>query len=138
MNILLISHGEFCSGLLASYAMIAGENKQISYVMLNDDGIQSFSTRLAQRIESLLKQGELLILADIKGGTPFNEAYGHFLQNPDKIQLVSGMNLPMLIEVGVNLMAGSTLTQLADLAIKTGKIAIEAALVEVEDDALEF
>lgn len=45
-----------------------------------------------------LQQGDgVLILTDLYGGTPSN--IGHRLLNNDNIEMVSGINLPMLIRV---------------------------------------
>lgn len=134
IQIVVVSHGDFCTGMIDSYHMIAGENELITAVKLDEQGIGDFSERLAVQVTEALNQGELLILTDIKGGTPYNEGYNHYLQHPTKIKLVTGMNLPMLIEVGLNIGMGKTLEELYELALTVGR---EAVMGAEEDDELE-
>lgn len=139
-EVIIVSHGDFCVGLMNSYKMIAGETKKIKPIPLTDDGIGDFSTRLKREIENILQVEDLLIFCDIKGGTPFNEAFNHFLSNPEKIRIVPGMNLPMLIEIGMQLEVGMSLDKLYDIALNIGKMAIERIEYEEETTGndLEF
>ncbi|MDT2598355.1 PTS sugar transporter subunit IIA [Enterococcus hulanensis] len=137
MKLLVVSHGAFCQGILDSYQMIAGENKDIFAISLTDTGIQDFSERLNKQLTELESE-DILILTDIKGGTPYNEAYKYYLSNEERIRVVAGMNLPMLIEVGLNL-ANTKLNDLAEMAIEIGKNGIEGIVEEAaEDNDLEF
>ena len=139
LKILLVSHGDFCSGLLNSYEMIAGVNQQISYVKLDESGIGGFSERLTNVVEELIEEHKVLILTDIKGGTPFNEAYKLFLKYPENIRVVAGMNLPMLVETGLNAAGMNQLDELMDLAIKTGTNSVEGIQIEeTEEEELDF
>lgn len=81
---------------------------------------------------------EVLILTDIKGGTPYNEAFQYYLSNEERVQVVAGMNLPMVIETGLNL-ANSSLTELFKNAIEVGRIGIEGADSDAaQENDLEF
>lgn len=139
LKILLVSHGDFCSGLLNSYEMIAGDNQQISYVKLDESGIGGFSQKLTKVVEELIEEHKVLILSDIKGGTPFNEAYNLFLKYPEKIRVVAGMNLPMLVETGLSLGGMNDLDELMNLAVMTGTNSVEGIQIEeTEDEELDF
>ena len=141
MKLLLISHGKFCHGVKESYEMIAGENKDIYSLDLDNQGIGAFSAKLNKLLDELTKEDEVLVLTDIQGGTPYNEAYRYQLSNSGKIEIVSGMNLPMIIEVGMSLSTGLSNIDLATMAEDVGKEAISFTSVEEdedEDDDLEF
>lgn len=141
MKLLLISHGKFCHGVKESYEMIAGENKDIYSLDLDNQGIGVFSEKLNKLLDELTKEDEVLVLTDIQGGTPYNEAYRYQLSNPGKIEIVSGMNLPMIIEVGMSLSTGLSNIDLATMAEDVGKESISFTSVEEdedEDDDLEF
>lgn len=141
MKLLLISHGKFCHGVKESYEMIAGENKDIYSLDLDNQGIGVFSEKLNKLLDELTKEDEVLVLTDIQGGTPYNEAYRYKLSNSGKIEIVSGMNLPMIIEVGMSLSTGLSNIDLATMAEDVGKEAISFTSVEEdedEDDDLEF
>ncbi|WP_226906852.1 PTS sugar transporter subunit IIA [Lacticaseibacillus paracasei] len=38
------------------------------------------------------------LLTDAKGGTPFNEAHKYGVERPESTAVISGVNLPMLLE----------------------------------------
>lgn len=141
LKILLVSHGDFCSGLLASYQMIVGETEGMSWIKLDELGIGAFSQKLTTFVEEAIEENQVLVLTDIKGGTPFNEAYRLFLHYPEKMRVITGMNLPMLIELGMNA-KGTELGQLdglVTLGINTGKDSIEGIqLEEIEEDVIDF
>lgn len=139
MKLLIVSHGEFCNGILDSYQMIAGENKNIVAVSLTDAGIQDFVERLTDQLAKFASD-EVLILTDIKGGTPYNEAYKYYLSNEKRVRVVAGMNLPMVIELGLSLSnSSSSLTALEELAIEQGRKGITGLLEEENvEEELEF
>ena len=116
--------------------MIAGENKNIVAVSLTDAGIQDFVERLTDQLAKFASD-EVLILTDIKGGTPYNEAYKYYLSNEKRVRVVAGMNLPMVIELGLSL-SNSSLTAL-ELAIEQGRKGITGLLEEENvEEELEF
>ncbi|MBO0452319.1 MULTISPECIES: PTS sugar transporter subunit IIA [Enterococcus] len=136
MKLLLLSHGELCQGLISSYQMIAGENKDIAAVSLTDTGIQDFSERL-NKVLTGLEAEDVLILTDIKGGTPYNEAYKYYLSNENRVQLVAGMNLPMVIEAGLNL-SNKDLQAITEIAIEMGRGGIEGVVNDTFEEDIEF
>lgn len=138
-KIILVSHAAFCQGLLESYKMIAGENDCLSALSLDMNGIADFKERITKEVAKKVSDDPVLILCDIKGGTPFNEAYNLYLQNPEKIRVISGMNLPMVIETGMQVSNVSDLDQLYDIALNTGKESIEGINEESnKEEEIEF
>lgn len=125
MNIILTSHGNFCIGIYESYKMIAGTSKNIFTMPLDEKGIGNFKIRLQKLLQELSAAGDILILCDIKGGTPYNECYAYFLEHPQYVRVISGLNLPMLLEVGINY--SSDLSEATKKAENSGKIGIEIA-----------
>ena len=132
MKMVLTSHGSFCEGILDSYRMIAGDSKNIYTISLTDSGIKDYSERLNKLLADF-KSEEILILTDIKGGTPYNEAYKYYLSNVEKVKVVSGMNLPMVIEAGLNLSV-CTINDLFKLAIENGRDGIEGIIDSASND----
>lgn len=131
MNIILTTHGDMCEGMIASYKMIAGESNRIHTVKLTDEGVGVYKEKLHQLIEDLSTQGEVLVLCDILGGTPYNESLMYGLQNPGKINLVSGVNLPMLIELGMMAESESSSEVLAEQAKSIGQDGITIADLDI-------
>lgn len=137
MYILLTTHGQFARGIHESYKMIAGENKQIHSLILDEDGISIYREKLHTWLKE--KEGhEILILSDLRGGTPYNECYTYYLEHADSVRLLSGLNLGMLLEVGLQIEQDITLNEFASLAYTAGKEAICIATNIEEEDELDF
>lgn len=136
MKILLTSHGDFAKGILQSYEMIAGATERISYVTLDEEGIGKFSNTLKSRLDEIIKFDDVLILCDLKGGTPYNESFTYALSHQDKVRVVAGLNLPMLIEIGITDL--ENLDEAVLRSLESGKLGIEALSFEDTEDDLEF
>lgn len=141
IKILIATHGNLGEGLIHSYEMIAGDSSNIHVVKLTDTGIDEFSKKLRTKLDTLISNGnEVLILCDIKGGTPYNESFMYALEKPGSIEVVSGVNLPMLIETSLLSQTDVNASMLADTAMTIGKDSIDK-LIEIEDtedDGLGF
>jgi len=78
--------------------------------------------KLVDRVQRAIKKTDagdgVLILTDLFGGTPTNIALS-FLE-PGRIEVVTGLNLPMLIKA-INAREGNDLATLAKLAAEAGK-----------------
>lgn len=136
LKILLTSHGHLASGIKSSFEFIAGKSSHLMTIELDQAGIGSFQSRLKKLLEH---ETELvLILADLKGGTPYNEAFKLYLTRPQTIRVVSGLNLPMLLELVPQLTKQLTLDEAAAIALSAGKTGIDVAHDEPDNDELEF
>ena len=101
-KVLLVSHSGLSKGLLDATEMILGDADGVDYIILDESGIEVFSKKLDEKVEFLTKTSEgLLILADIFGGTPFNQSMIKSLQY-ENVRVVSGANLQMVIEAVMN------------------------------------
>ncbi len=127
MNIVLTSHGTLCDGMLDTYKKMVSRDSPIVAVGLGADGIDVFRERLSNAVTAQLESGNTLILADLIGGTPYNEAYALFLENPEHLRVVSGFNFGMLIEIGIAAAASNDLDAAVELAIGSGVSGIAAA-----------
>lgn len=135
MNILITTHGNFASGLLDSYKMIAGETESIHTLSLDEHGIERFKNNLTEKLDSLIENGnKVLILCDLKGGSPYNESFLYSLKNIDQVEIVTGVNLPMLIELGYMIETEKDLKKLADIAVSIGLASIERVEDSVDED----
>jgi len=135
MKIVLTSHGNFCTGLLESCKMIAGETvDKIRTVKMDDVGIGKFSKELNDLLDELIKEDKVLVLCDLKGGTPYNESFNYFLRHSEDVRVVCGMNLPMVIETILQLDAGHDLSKLAGIAVDAGRNAVEMAVADNNND----
>lgn len=99
-NVLVIGHGTFSEDLVRTAEMICGPAEGMQTLVLpSDQDMEAYEAALRDAMERCGEEG-LLILADLKGGTPFltaSRVMREFWQKP--IELITGVNLPMLIHV---------------------------------------
>ena len=101
IGILVTGHGKFASGLLSSLKLIAGEQEKIIGIdFLEEHGTEILRENLKDALKSL--GDEVLVLADLAGGSPYMNAVmmKQDLKNK-KVEVVSGVNLPMLLEIAL-------------------------------------
>lgn len=95
--ILILTHNGWGLELLKSVQMIVGEISNVHEVALNaEDSLPEYLERVKTQIEQLEWQENLLILTDIKGGTPSNVALR--LSKDYKVVAISGLCASMLLE----------------------------------------
>ncbi|MEH7501531.1 PTS mannose transporter subunit IIA [Neobacillus drentensis] len=122
--IIVTTHGALCKGLLETAEMMVGNLENTFSLSLDEEGITKFSESMDKLINDLKGvYNEILILCDLKGGTPYNQSIKHFFLNPDVVKVVAGVNLPMFVEVYLQLQSVS-LEELLKLAIETGQQSI--------------
>ena len=98
VNIILISHGEFCEGLLKSLIMVTGDDYGIKTLALYP-GMTADTYR--EKLDQIILENEnsegTLILADIVFGTPFQSA-----AYMSKTHRTESSTLKDLIEIATN------------------------------------
>ena len=114
VGMILASHGEFANGILQSGTMIFGEQPNVKAVTLEpSEGPDDLKAKLEAAIATFDNQDEILFLVDLWGGTPFNQANGLINGHEDKWAIVTGLNLPMLIEAYASRMSMETAHEVA-------------------------
>ncbi len=132
IGLIVITHGDFGRQLIRAAQVILGEQKEIWALSLHEkDGLET----LRERISKILKEGSeqsegKIILVDMIGGTPANASLKFV--NDEKVEIVSGVNLPMLI-AGMNYRQSFPLKELACLIRQRG----EESIVDVKQKFLE-
>ncbi|MEY8292663.1 PTS mannose/fructose/sorbose family IIA subunit [Carnobacteriaceae bacterium 52-44] len=101
MKIIVTSHGDLCEGILDSYEMLAGKNENIIAIPLRENDTGEFENKITELVKSI--DDDILVLCDIYGGTPYNVSYYLYLEQSNRLRVVSGLNLPMLLETGLSL-----------------------------------
>ncbi|WP_284746949.1 PTS sugar transporter subunit IIA [Amycolatopsis sp. RTGN1] len=112
--IVLAGHGRLPSGVGEAAEMILGPQSRLKVCELSPhDSPEEFGVRV---LGLLGDATEALVLADLHGGSPFNAVRA--LAHP-RLQLVSGLNLPMLLEVLLH--TTDDVTELAGVARAAGR-----------------
>ncbi|MEI5994702.1 PTS sugar transporter subunit IIA [Candidatus Enterococcus mansonii] len=131
-KLILMSHGNMALETLQSAKMIVGELAVAEVVAMEaTDGMSGTVEKLTTILE---KMGNvpILIIADLKGGTPCNVAMMQ-MNNYQHLRVISGLNLAMVIEASVS--PSEDVDELADYLCEIGKNAVEKIeLPEIEED----
>lgn len=122
VGIILASHGEFAKGILQSATMIFGEQENVEAVtLMPSEGPNDIKEKIKKAIASFDNQDEILFLVDLWGGTPFNQVDSLLEEHKDKWAIVTGMNLPMVIEAYASRFSMESAQEIATNIIKTSR-----------------
>jgi PTS system mannose-specific IIA component len=121
--VLLVTHGRLAQELLAASETIAGARPDIRALALEwNDGIDTARTRIAQAVAELDRGAGVLILTDMYGSTPSNAAIA--LAVPGRIEVVTGVNLPMVVRMSCSSVLPATVSELARWLEEKGRRSI--------------
>ncbi|WP_027586373.1 MULTISPECIES: PTS sugar transporter subunit IIA [Acidipropionibacterium] len=108
--LVIAAHGEMAPALLASAEMIAGPSEDVRAVTFSkSEGPDDLLKKYEEASQEL--GSDVLFLVDLFGGSPFNAAARFAAAHPGT-DVVTGVNLPMLVEV---LMSRAVLTDVPAL-----------------------
>lgn len=112
IGILIVTHSQLGQALIEAAEFITGkkpENTMAVSIDLNE-AADKLRRKIAEGIKAVDQHQGILILTDMFGGTPSNLSYS-FLEE-GKIEVISGVNLPILIRAD-SAREKQALTQLA-------------------------
>jgi len=120
-KIILVGHGTLGKALVNSVSMIMGPQDPSEVVGVDfseDDSRDTLQEKVEEAIINFnLEDDHLVICCDMKGGTPFNACY--LLSKKYPMNIICGMNLPMLLEFMVVKDTYQTKEQLIELVEMT-------------------
>ena len=123
VGLIIVSHGELGTYLLKAAEMIAGTQEGVATVSLvPEDSPESFQERMSSAIESVDTGEGVLVLADLCGGTPWNCTC--VLSREETLDSLTGVNLPMLLEILMTRPTGASVQELVELGETSGKAGI--------------
>jgi PTS system mannose-specific IIA component len=98
IGVVVVTHGQLATELLNAAEMIVGDLPKFAAVSIGwHDDVNDAREEIAQAIERVDGDEGVLVLTDMFGGTPSN--IGMTLLDKDRIELITGVNLPMLIKL---------------------------------------
>ena len=98
VGIVLASHGDLATGIKMTGSMVFGDQEATAAVTLMPSmGPDDFRKKVEEAVATFEDQEEVLFLVDLWGGTPFNQISA-LCESHEKWAIVTGLNLPMLIE----------------------------------------
>lgn len=95
-GIILLSHGPFAVSLLDTAKMLFGDSENLAAFSFEEgDDADRYRETFAETIDAFPKGS--LILVDLFGGTPCNQVMRYVQEKGQPLEVVGGMNLPMLV-----------------------------------------
>jgi mannose/fructose-specific phosphotransferase system component IIA len=115
---LIATHGAFAKGVKSALDMIAGEMENICLIQAYLDESRTVEDELADVLATISDSDELVIFTDLLGGSVNNIMLRNALR--DNVHIVSGFNLPLLIEIVLSDM-NMPVTEVIEEAINNAK-----------------
>ena len=125
IGVVVVTHGQLATELVNAAETIVGDLPHFFAVSIGwHEDVQDARAEIAAAIEKVKRPGGVLIATDMFGGTPSN--LGITFLEPDKIEVVTGVNLPRQIKAA-SLKDAASLTDIARLLREHGRNAIWVA-----------
>lgn len=132
----LVSHGDFATGLKSSLNMLAGNRDDVIAVGLPDGKTaDDFALLFKDGIKAVTGDDEIILLADIIGGSPLTTAL-NVLANEGKLAntiTFGGMNLPLAL-TAVLMKDNSDRETFISTVLSEAKTALQEFKLEKEED----
>ena len=127
VGLLLLSHGPLAQALRETVQVLEPEElDDVAALSLAwDEAPESASKRLEKAIAAADHGTGVVLLTDMFGGTPSNLAIA-FLE-PGRVEIVSGVNLPMVVKARSLAREGKTPREIAQALVSKGRRSIVAA-----------
>ena len=120
IGIVLIGHGHICSEMRDAMEHVVGKQPLVEVLDVQDNGnLEMVSTMIKSKVRACDVGHGVLILADMFGGTPSNIAMGCLQTN--RVEVISGFNLPLLIKAATVRKTEKNLTSLAQQVLEAGR-----------------
>ena len=98
IGLVLVTHGRLASEFIVAMEHVVGPQDRIQAICIGpDDDMERRRKDIAKAIAKVDGGEGVIILTDLFGGTPSNLAIS--LMKSDKIEVIAGVNLPMLIRL---------------------------------------
>jgi mannose PTS system EIIA component len=98
IGLVLVTHGRLATEFVTAMEHVVGPQRAIAPICIGpDDDMESRRADIANAIAEVESGRGVIVLTDLFGGTPSNLAIS--LMRPGKVEVIAGINLPMLIRL---------------------------------------
>lgn len=98
IGLVLVTHGNLAREFLSALEHVVGPQRNIELICIGpDDNMEKHRAEILAAAKKLEEGQGVVILTDMFGGTPCNLAIS--IMDQAKIEVVAGVNLPMLIKL---------------------------------------
>ncbi|MDT9336548.1 PTS sugar transporter subunit IIA [Clostridium perfringens] len=121
IGVLVATHGEMANGIFDAIDMICGTQENFNIVSLKrGQDAESFGEELGERINELNIGDGVIVLVDLLGATPMNQSALN-LYKSDKVEVITGVNLPMVVTATMERDCFSDIKELVEKIKNDGK-----------------
>ena len=98
IGLVLVTHGRLAAEFVTAMEHVVGPQEAIEAICIGpDDDMEARRADIAAAVQAVDKGKGVILLTDLFGGTPSNLAIS--LMEPGRIEVIAGINLPMLIRL---------------------------------------
>jgi PTS system mannose-specific IIA component len=99
IGLVLVTHGRLAHEFVTAMVHVVGPQERIAAIAIGpDDDMEERRADIAAAINTVDAGAGVIVLTDLFGGTPSNLAIS--LMRRGHVEVIAGMNLPMLIRLG--------------------------------------
>ena len=114
IGVVVVTHGQLATELLNAAETIVGELPRFTAVSIGwHEDTEDARSEIADAVARVNGDAGVLVLTDMFGGTPSNLAMTFLVQG--KLEVITGVNLPMLIKLANQLEQGDLLNIARDI-----------------------
>ncbi|OOF70493.1 PTS mannose transporter subunit IIAB [Rodentibacter caecimuris] len=125
--IIIATHGVAAEQLLKTTEMLIGEQDNVATIdFVPGENAETIMGKYQAKLSNELAHCEqVLFLVDTWGGSPFNAA-NRVSEGKDNMDIVTGVNVPMLVETFMARDDNPSLQELVAIALETGRTGVRA------------
>lgn len=98
IGLVLVTHGRLAAEFIVAMEHVVGPQDAIEAICIGpDDDMEVRRADIAAAVSRVERGSGVILLTDLFGGTPSNLAIS--LMEPGRIEVIAGINLPMLIRL---------------------------------------
>ena len=98
IGLVLVTHGRLATEFVVAMEHVVGPQRAVAPICIGpDDDMELRRADIANAIAEVDSGRGVIVLTDLFGGTPSNLAIS--LMKPGKVEVIAGINLPMLIRL---------------------------------------
>jgi PTS system mannose-specific IIA component len=125
IGLVLVTHGSLARAFVAALEHVVGPQKNVATVCIEaDDDMEARRREIVDAVRAVNTGSGVVLMTDMFGGTPSNLAIS--VMNEANVEVVAGVNLPMLIKFA-SLRDASSLSSLVVAIQEAGRKYINVA-----------
>lgn len=134
--IIIATHGVAAEQLLKTTEMLIGEQENVATIdFVPGENAETIMGKYQEKLATTLSHcDQVLFLVDTWGGSPFNAA-NRVAEGNENMDIVTGVNVPMLVETFMARDDNPSLQELVAIALETGRTGVRALRYEEPEEA---